>query len=168
MIDAFIGCDPGSTGSFCLLSFPDNTQPEVEFFDNDNPTDEIHEWLQQCHFKYNVKMSILERVHSVPLVSAKSNFIFGGNFYRVKTLLELQNYGLDFVTPKTWQKGVGVSVPTEFKGADRKKRIKLVVAEICNNIYKGAAIYGPQGGLKDGRADSLLLAHYARLKYGVL
>ena len=50
------------------------------------------------------------------------------------------------------------------KPADKKKH----VASIAMQLYPKANLSGPKGGLLDGRADALMIAHYLSIKYGVL
>lgn len=127
--------------------------------------DKLIEWFQ-AHTKHiHITMSMLEKVHSVPQVSAKSNFNFGKNVGIAETILKGHRFGLDTVTPKVWQKQLGVSIPVPIKGAERKKQTKQQVADLCRRLYPGCNIYGPKGGLLDGRSDALGICHYARLKY---
>jgi len=109
-------------------------------------------------------MSMLEDVHSLPVMTAKSNFGFGKNLGIVDTLLRLQTFGLDKVKPKAWQKEVGIKpIP---KGTKRTpKQLKDEVAALCEQLYPGCNIRGPKGGLMDGRSDALMIAHYCYLKY---
>ncbi len=173
----FIGCDPGSTGAICILAINDFGPTTVSFIDNKESDLTIYNLLTKVHRQDFVKMAMLEEVHSLKLVSAKSNFVFGGNFIRVKTLLNLQEFGLDMVQPKEWQKVTGIMVPKVPKGeydtkaqikaraTKRAKDLKLKVAEVCERLYPGCEIRGPQGGLKDGKSDALMIAHYCYLKY---
>jgi len=63
------------------------------------------------------------------------------------------------VQPKKWQKTIGVT--------KKGKEIKKEVASICSRLYPDAEIYGPKGGLLDGKSDALMIAHYAFLNYKV-
>ncbi len=96
---------------------------------------------------------MVEDVHAIFGTSAKSNFNFGYNTGVVNTVAMAAGVSVEKVTPKKWQKHVGVKA----KG----KLIKKDVAGICDRLYPKAGIYGPKGGLLDGRSDALLIAHYA-------
>jgi hypothetical protein len=87
-------------------------------------------------------------------MSAKSNFGFGKNLGIVTAIAKIATNGqaVKTVAPKVWQKYVGVTV--------RGKAIKKQVAEIANTLYPTANLYGKRGGLLDGRADALMIAHY--------
>ena len=147
---AYIGVDPGAKGQFCLL-VPETKA--VSFISTiEKPTD-IMSWLRGCNHTYNVAVIMLEDVHSIYGMSAKSNFGFGYNVGVVNALSRASGNSVDLVTPKVWQKHVGVRA----KGKDIKKD----VAAICDRLYPSVSIRGPKGGLQDGKSDSLMIAHYA-------
>jgi len=110
-------------------------------------------------------MTMIEEVHSLGNMSAKSNFSFGWNVGELHTLLQCLGMPYDMVQPKKWQSTVGIKVPIKFKGPERAKRLKKATAEKCEQLYPGCDIYGPKGGLKDGRSDALMIAHFCRLSY---
>jgi hypothetical protein len=87
-------------------------------------------------------------------MSAKSNFGFGRSVGIVTAVSEIVTKGIvaKTVTPKVWQKYAGVTA----KGKAIKKEVSL----IATTLYPLANIYGPKGGLLDGRSDALLIAHY--------
>ena len=111
---------------------------------------EATKWLHN----QQVDTAWLENVHSLFGMSAKSNFGFGRNFGIAFAIAKVgtSDGSIQQVTPKIWQKYVGVTV----KG----KAIKQEVANIAQTIYPSAVIHGPQGGLLDGRSDALMIAHY--------
>jgi len=159
-----IACDPGSTGSMCLLKLDPATQPEIEFIENEAPLLTRHAWLSDLAAAGTVRISMIEEVHSVFGASAKSNFTFGGNVREGEVLLKLQPFGLDYVQPKEWQKFIGVK-PRK-KGIKRPAgELKKEIAAIAETLYPGCDIRGPQGGLKDGRSDALMIAHFCAMKY---
>ena len=143
------GIDPGTNGAIAVL---DSKNPDsVALLDlNKNSIYETTEWL------HNEKVDTiwLENVHSLYGMSAKSNFGFGRNFGIAFAIAKLavSDGPVQQVTPKVWQKYIGVTA----KG----KAIKKQVAEIANILYPVANLYGKRGGLLDGRADALMIAHY--------
>ena len=96
----------------------------------------------------------LENVHSLYGMSAKSNFSFGRNFGIALAIAKLGTSDglIQQVTPKIWQKYVGVTA----KG----KAIKQQVAKIAQYLYQQAELHGKRGGLLDGRSDALMIAYY--------
>ncbi len=147
---AYISCDPGSTGYYCLL---DPGSKHVEFFPNNSKPIDIVDWLEDVRTKFDIPVVMIEDVHSLYGMSAKSNFSFGRNAEKVTVLPASLGLSVELVQPKVWQKHVGVKA----KG----KAIKQDVAGICDRLYPNVSIRGPQGGLKDGKSDSLMIAHYA-------
>lgn len=157
-----IGVDPGAKGAFCALDV--ETKNTLFFSTIGHPQESFNalvELQQNCH----IIACLVEEVHSLAGVSAKSNFQFGGNFRQTYIMAQCAGILVNFVPPNIWQKKVGVHVPATIKGEERRKAIKQQVAEICTSIYPNAEIYGPKGGLIDGRSDSLMIAHYATKIY---
>ncbi len=67
----------------------------------------------------------------------------------------MAGYPLILVAPKVWQKTLYGGVP---KGSDPK----VITMGVASRLFPSVSLYGPKGGVKDGRADALLLAEYAR------
>ena len=151
---AYIGIDPGAKGSFCLL-VPATKQ--VAFKPTTDKPMLILQWLHQIQKEYDLRVICIEEVHSIYGASAKSNFNFGVNVGIVTAISSASGASVDKVQPKAWQKVMGVKT----KG----KAIKKEVADICERLYPHVNIRGKRGGLLDGLSDSLLIAHFAYLKY---
>lgn len=153
---AFIGVDPGKSGGICLLV------PElkyIEFVEMAAKPMFIYEWMRAQNKNYNLQVIMLEKVHAIQGTSAGSNFTFGYNTGGISWLSDAVGCGVDHVTPKTWQKYLGVT----HKG----KAIKKEVAKLISQMYPYAEIHGPRGGLLDGRSDALAIAHYASHKWRI-
>lgn len=149
----FFGVDPGAKGALCVLD-PLNMDPK--FISLGLPIPELYEEIERCVLDLKsegrVPLAIIENVHSIQGASAKSNFQFGYNVGSINTILMALRLPLDTVTPKQWQAYLGV----KSKGS----AIKRDVAQRVATLYPSAGLYGPRGGLLDGNADSLGIAHY--------
>ena len=145
------GIDPGTNGAIAVL---DSENPDsVALLDlKKKNTTEIWNWSRLCTWNTHPHVIWIEDVHSMHGMSAKSNFGFGKNVGMITTIAELTWDEVKTVTPKIWQKYIGVTV----KG----KAIKKEVAKIAQDLYPNAELYGQRGGLLDGRADALMIAHY--------
>ena len=146
------GVDPGTNGAIAVL---DSKSPDsVALLDlKKNSVCDTWKWLHTKGLTLEPSRIWIEDVHSMHGMSAKSNFGFGRNVGIINTVAELLlNDSPNRVTPKIWQKYVGVTV----KG----KAIKKEVAKIAQDLYPNAELYGQRGGLLDGRADALMIAHY--------
>lgn len=152
----FIGVDPGNQGAICLLNPSDNSI----LFHDIPPKCDIASFLEWCatNIPAHVNHVWLEDVHSLPGMSAKSNFAFGRNYGMIIAVLKARLMRISYVPPKTWQKAGGVIIPRCTPASARKH----ITAQRVLQLYPGADIYGPRGGLKDGRADALMIAHYAK------
>jgi hypothetical protein len=170
-MDLLLGIDPGTQGALCFL---EPTTGTIEFIDTPN-TNEL--WESLTHIEDRLRINIpryiaIEDVHSLGGMSAKSNFQFGRNLGLIESLIHTCGCEDDviYVQPKAWQKACGV----EFKytpgmtSEEKAKHRKLTVAADARILYPEAQIYGPKGGLKDGRSDALMIAHYLRLTVGDL
>tara|TARA_Y100001960_G_C13900872_1_gene460726 strand:+ start:13 stop:486 length:474 start_codon:yes stop_codon:yes gene_type:complete len=145
------GIDPGTNGAIAVL---DSENPDsVDLLDlKKKNTSEIFNWSRLHTWNTHPHVIWIEDVHSMHGMSAKSNFGFGKNVGMITTIAELTWDEVKTVTPKIWQKYLGVTV----KG----KAIKKEVAKIAQDLYPNAELYGQRGGLLDGRADALMIAHY--------
>jgi hypothetical protein len=162
-----LGADPGNQGALCLL---DTELKQTEFFCSPQSKHlqaslvAIYNWLAiSCRPNY----AAIEDVHSMGGMSAKSNFQFGRNLGLLEAVMKL-SCDIEYVQPKVWQKAGGIifKYPAGATPIQKKKIRKVATAKRCLDLYPTADIYGPQGGLKDGRADALMIAHYLSIKYG--
>jgi hypothetical protein len=159
----FIGIDPGKQGAFCFL---DPSIDHVNFISLNPDKHSARDIVATIEVAREVAddcVIALELVHSLGGMSAKSNFTFGGMFWRARTILEMLDMNFELVTPKDWQQSVGVPAK---KDRDPDDELKMIVSRMAHRIYPSANLWGPRGGLMDGRSDALMIAHYLRLKQG--
>ena len=145
------GIDPGANGAIAIL---DSKNPDsVALLDLKKTTiNNIHTWLHS-QLRFRGSEIWIEDIHSMYGMSAKSNFGFGRNLGTILAITELlKGIPPKTVTPKVWQKYVGVTA----KG----KAIKKQVAKIAQYLYPQAELHGKRGGLLDGRSDALMIAYY--------
>lgn len=159
---SYVGVDPGAQGSLCLL----DDIGYIQFFEPPKMFKSPGLLIKEIQDAISGRIlihSAIEDVHSMAQMAAKSNFGFGRNVQLMHTVMQLVPLKYELVTPKTWQKALNIPAKKVFDslGMDWKQG----VASVALKIYPNAKLYGPQGGLKDGRADALMLAHYLKLKY---
>jgi hypothetical protein len=155
-----VAIDPGKQGAMCAL----DTFEGTPYF-QDNPdhkkitVNRVNIWLS--NFGKGADCIVIEDVHSMHNMSAKSNFQFGRNLGIVETLANLCSLDVCYLQPKEWQTLCDIKFvyPNKATAAQKAKIRKDTTAARCNELYPNAAIYGPMGGLKDGRADALMIAH---------
>lgn len=152
----FVGIDPGAKGSLCSL---DIDTKSITFLATSESPHLICEWLYE---REPIRIIGIEEVHSIYGTSAASNFKFGYNVGLLHGIVGATRIGMDTVQPKIWQKQTGVLFRKNMSQADKKK----TVAAKALQLYPDAELHGPKGGLLDGRADALMIAHFLTIKYG--
>jgi hypothetical protein len=151
-----LGVDPGDKGAIAVINVHDRA---TTFIPNNLPPYDIYTRLKELEDDYDIVGMGIEKVHAIKGTSAGSNFKFGYNTGVVTSLLCTINSSLYEITPKTWQSHIGLVIPKGLSPANRRRRIKKGVGDICSKLYPTAKIRGIRGGLKDGRSDSLMIAH---------
>jgi hypothetical protein len=159
----FIGIDPGRQGQICLLDSSDDSSTFISLNPDIHNARDVLANITVALEEADDCAIALELVHSLGGMSAKSNFTFGGMFWRARTILDILGVSYELVTPKAWQQAVGVPAK---KDRDPDEDLKQIVCHMALNLYPKADLYGPRGGLLDGRSDALMIAHYLRLKHG--
>lgn len=97
---------------------------------------------------------VVERVSAMPGQGVTGMFTFGCTFGSILGVLQTLQYPIEFVTPVTWKRAVGLS--GKAKGPKEAKRAALDKARL---LFPTADL-----GLQkhEGRAEALLLAHWAQ------
>jgi hypothetical protein len=160
----FLGIDPGAKGSFCILD------PWGDIIFDPAPT----AFKSSYNLFQGLKLMVatigsftgvaVEDVHSLYGMSAKSNFNFGRNVQAVTSLLQHIPIEFELIQPKKWQVAVGIQPQKGRTG----KQLKTEVAGRAITLYGSANLFGPRGGLLDGRADALMIAHYLYLQWEIV
>jgi crossover junction endodeoxyribonuclease RuvC len=158
MIKAVLGIDPGATGAACLLM----DDGGVSFLDwpKDHDLYAVRDQLYAWNREYVLKGAVLEKVSSMPGQGVKSMFSFGTNNGLWLMGLTFIDVPLFRPTPQQWQK----SLVTKSDGGDPKTR----AYQVARRLFPQAVLKGPQGGIKTGRCDALLMACFARDYFGMV
>jgi hypothetical protein len=149
----YIGVDPGRKGALCLL--PSSGNPT--FLDLDIDELQQKDLVEYLIRRYDdITAVAVEQVRSLPGMSARSNFSFGYNLGQIETILNCAGIAYTRMQPKYWQRVAGIS----FKSRTPARERKMISAARAQILYPSVSeIYGPRGGLLDGRVDALLIAH---------
>lgn len=163
----FIGVDPGNKGAICLLDPDEGT---VQFL----PTPILKSLTPSVRHIFRglppadwIKALAIEDVHSVHNSSAKSNFQFGRSLGAIESIVAYWFMDYEYIAPKAWQKicGITFTYPKGATSAQKSSIRKKTTAAKALELYPDVDLYGPRGGLLDGRADSLMIAHALWCKY---
>lgn len=150
---AYIGVDPGVSGGWAVLD--ESGRVVLTMGMGDGPA-VIAQQPETCRQRVSLAVgtgcemrAVVERVHSSPQMGVVSAFTFGKNVGAILGALAAHRIPVDEVSPKAWQKVLGVVYP---KGVPRDKNItKHRAQQVFPSITVTHAI-----------ADALLLAEYAR------
>lgn len=182
----YVGIDPGKSGG--LATIFENGDVEVEPLpvtdDNEIDVERLAATLRGLFIQIRDLRPaepgkiycVLEDVHSIFGMSAKSNFQFG----RVLGILEgvLGATGTDFIkiTPKVWQKEIWANTPpiSTLTGKNLKNGTPQVKIDTKGTSLMVAKALFPDVNLlatkrskvpHDGIVDALLIAEYCRRKF---
>lgn len=161
MDSAVVGIDVGVKGAMGLIAANGYTAV-VDWKTPQLMRDTIMEWRSQ----HRLELVAVEKVNAMPSrgrngqrvkMGTQSAFNFGRNAGYWMGLLVGMSLPIIEVAPQTWQKGL-----VGKKKVDGVKPSMAVAAKLFPTI----SLYGPKGGAKDGRADAMLIAHWARGQVG--
>lgn len=150
----FIGIDPGASGAMCIIQSLTNSSIGITLLDFKKVgikgyADELRKYTN-----YNTLHIYLERVHAMPKQGVSSMFSFGQRLGELEGMLKTLDLDYETVMSRTWQKTIGVPPKSGKQG----------IYTTVHSLYPIVQLYGPKGGLLDGRCDALGIAHYAKLQ----
>lgn len=149
----FIGCDPGKKGGLAFIYQTDEftVTRSVPFSEEEYAT--IFRELK----KVNESMACcIERVSAMPKQGVVSMFTFGQNYGWILGNLDAHEIPYETVTPKKWKAEFGLSGE------------KASSIEVCKHLFPHVSLLPNERCKKDsdGMAEALLIAEYARRKFG--
>lgn len=167
----WLGIDPGKSGSVAWVS-EDN---EVCYFHIPLVGTEVSVVEMKNAFKtiveeFDIQMCVLENVHSMFQVGAKSNFQFGRVLGMLEALIAAFDIPVVLIPPKKWQKLCHQGVPFM---KDNIKGMSLLAAQRLFPQYKFTTNESVFFATKrartphDGVIDAVLMAFYSKQTYNI-
>jgi Holliday junction resolvasome RuvABC endonuclease subunit len=158
---AYIGADPGMSGALAIY-IPDPIQGLGVLAVEDMPALEIDGKRQMDMWKlahiltawvtsYDVRNSAVERVHSMPKQGVSSSFNFGFAAGALQQAIASAGLPLTLIQPATWKAIYGLRGGRENKDMSRQKASQMFPA--FSHLWARKK--------DEGRAEAVLLAHYA-------
>lgn len=143
----YIGIDPGKSGGLALIeegisfAVPFDEKSYIATLQTVDPTQSV-----VC----------LEHVHAMPKQGVTSMFSFGTNFGWIQGVLSAFGIPYELVTPQKWKKEFSIT-------AD-----KNLAVDVCKRLFPGVSLRRSERCTKehDGMCEALLMAEYARRKFG--
>ena len=138
---AFIGIDPGQSGSVAVI-FPSGNSTWIKLDSTDH---DIAEWMSSVCVSHPLSVCRIERVSAMPKQGVSSTFKFGRSFGFLQGLLVAFQIPFELVTPQKWQGFMSCRTAGD------------------KNVSKAAAQrLFPSLKITHANADALLLAEYCR------
>ena len=166
MIKVYVGIDPGFTGAIGWID-EDGEHVGVE----DLPVIKIKKLRQFDLHGLNgmiYKMSRkelaavgLENPTTRPGEGAERCKRFGEGIGMLKALLTAHQIGYECVSPNLWTGRLGIPGKSDDGGKEHNRAGAQLLVTHYPVVEK--MVYGPRGGVKDGRLDALLIAHWMRI-----
>ena len=158
----YIGIDPGKTGAIAFVGekvvVEDLPLDKERQINSSKLYNNIYQYY--CSMEEPIEAIILENIHASPAMGVTSSFSFGQTFGRIEGALSMfENLPIIKVAPATWKATLALN-NSAWSKAEKKKRSVQKAEEIFPELKD--FLYGTRGGIKDGRAEALLLAEYGR------
>ncbi len=151
----FVGIDPGLSGGIAIL-YPDEVEVYATPASKGSGKRQFYEqdMARLIPARNGVKAAI-EVQRAMPGQGVTSMFSIGLGYGLWRGMLAALMVPYVTVQPKDWRKAVGLT-------GDKADAVAL-----AQRMFPSVAdqLVGPQGGLRDGLAEALLIAHYAKLRW---
>jgi hypothetical protein len=156
-----LGVDPGISGALALVDTVNCTLAVM-----DMPTDAATKSRQlasgldiaEAIRRGEIDHAFCEEVGVKPGEGAVGAFSFGRGFGRIEGVLAGALVPYSLVRPQEWKRRIGAP-------ADKKQSVTRA-KQLFPSAAAAGAFSGPRGGLKDGRAESAMIALYGTMKLG--
>jgi crossover junction endodeoxyribonuclease RuvC len=156
----FIGIDPGKKGGIAFITpfdiqtieTPINAEKEIDV-SAINTLLALNIIIKVKH--NNEIFCCIEKSTAMPKQGVVSMFKYGVTYGKLLAILEILNIPYEEISPQKWKK--------EFS-LNSDKRRSIITAQKLFPSMKGQFTTA-RGRIKDGAAEALLLAEYARRKY---
>ena len=146
----YIGIDPGKKGGYTII---DNGAIDVFAWSGQGFVDNMADTVMNCE----KCVAAVEKVGAMPGQGVTSMFSFGQSYGFILGVLTALGIGYQLVPPRKWK--------AEFGLLNTQKQASVDVAK---RLFPGVSLLPSDRCRKesDGMSDSLLLAEYARRKFG--
>jgi hypothetical protein len=155
----YVGIDPGANGGLAL------TQGTVviEWAEMPRLDRDLLNLLRQWKEEYEPEFCCLEKVNSMPGEGHVGAFSFGEGFGKLQMALAAVELPYELVTPRVWQKGLGVKVKEK---SESKKDFKERLRHLAIQLFPSEPLWDKPKTLGKQRAvcDAMLIAEYCRRK----
>lgn len=150
----YIGIDVGAKGALSYVNSSGHLYTSIKF--DLRKYIELFEDIKDFEKPQTLIVGV-EKVNAMPNQGVKSMFSFGQRLGELEGVLQTLKIPYELIPPRVWQKSCNI----------KPKSKKQDIANEILKLYPNASLRGGKGGLLDGVADSIGIAHHMRLKYRV-
>lgn len=163
-----IGIDPGKDGAIVAQTDKGIEKIMIPLIGNEIDLHSLNHTIRRLSLSGGPHHFILENVHTLPIMSAKSNFTFGSVFGMLQALLVANNCKFTLVTPKEWQKEMWQGIPKQTKPGKKQTDTKAMSLLAANRLFPLQDLTKSDRASKahDGIVDALLISEYCKRKFG--
>jgi len=149
----YVGIDPGQSGGIVIMSSSTTYRTiQVEVI----PATERDIWELLTRLTGALCTAVIEKVHSMPGQGVASTFKFGVGYGGLRMALIAAGIPFEEVTPRSWQKALGIPPKKKAESNSRwKNRLKAKAQQLFPRVE----------GITLKTADALLIAEYCRRKH---
>ena len=162
-----IGIDPGKDGAIVALTDRGVETIMIPLIGKEINLNALNQIIKRlaCAGAHHF---VLENVHTLPIMSAKSNFTFGSVFGMLQALLVANDCRFTLVTPKEWQKEMWQGIPKQTKPDGKRTDTKAMSLLAVSRLFPHQDLTKSERANKahDGIVDALLIAEYSSRKFG--
>jgi hypothetical protein len=160
----FIGIDPGFSGAIAVWAAGNITvidMPVRRFSGTERQIDitKISRFLQEWGASANAVVG-LEWNSARPEQASQASYRFGYQTGAIMAILELGNFQHICIAPNKWKGDLGLPGKTIDPKSKRAAEWLLLIEPSYDKI-----LFGPKGGLLDGRVDALCIMHWLMEQY---
>lgn len=154
MSKAWVGIDPGAQGALAVL----DERNAIEWWDYPNSQAEVAQIIRRVQVEWEVAGCVLEKPMSLPKNGKPQLLQQGINFGIWWGMVLLAGWPHEVVSPQKWRRNAGYPVGDP-------KEIKKHSCRLAERFYPKVAgdVWSAKGGARDGRAEAILMARFARL-----
>ena len=154
-----IGIDPGRHGAFAaVLDREVLLLADLPYRGGDLDAYSLRHLVKAINGAYPISASVVVEAQVSSMggkgAAGANTTIALTNYGRILGCIESLGYTVDTPMPRTWQAKILKGIP----GVGKERSVFW-----ARRSYPDAELFGPRGGVLDGRADALCLAEYARI-----
>jgi hypothetical protein len=154
MYQSYIGIDPGKNGGLAYIV--GTTVGYDEMYDTDLET-----WAWLDGVDNSNTFAMIEKVHAMPKQGVTSTFTFGVGYGKLLMALCAAGIAYEEVTPRTWQKGLGIKPRGK---TETKPKFKNRLRKKAQQLFPQEKVWQRTLGEQRAVCDALLIAEYNRRK----